>query len=567
MKKKWLVVKSITDELKNKFPEINPIILQLLHNRKLETQEAIDEFLNPDYGQDIHDPFLFQDMKKAVDRIFSAIENGEKITVHGDYDADGVCASAVAVLTLQALGADVNVYIPHRMTEGYGLNDNTVDELEKIGTKLVVTVDCGIANKDEIKHAGNKGIDVIVTDHHVEPPEIPDAFAIINPHLSREEYPFKLLAGAGVAFKLAQALIQQDGGKKIKDGFEKWLLDLVAIGTIGDMVPLIGENRTLCRYGMIVTRKSRRVGIHALVESSRFELEDIDTYNLSFGIVPRLNAAGRLDHANTAYKLLITDDSAEAKELAKDLEETNKERQRITEKLMKASREQVEVSDDKKLLYAIGEGWELGVVGLVAGRLSDEFSRPALVMGIRGDEVVGSGRSIPSFDITEALVGCRNLLERFGGHAAACGFTLQRKNVDSFIECMEKTAQQQITDEQLVKSIQIDVALSLADVSWELVESLETFEPFGTGNTRSRFVTYGLEITELRTVGKGDKHMKLVVRQGDTYRKIIAFGFSEQWKDQLNVGDSIDGVYEASFNEWNGNRELQLKLLDVRLSE
>lgn len=566
MKRTWQLAEKITQDFKNQFPEINPIVLQLLYNRGRTTQAEIDEFLNPDYGQDIHDPFLFREMGKAVDRIFQAIEAKELITVHGDYDADGVCATVIVTSVLKALGASVNVYIPHRMSEGYGLNSKSVAELAKQGTKLIVTVDCGISNHLEIDEARVLGVDVVVTDHHEAPPKLPRAVALVNPNVPGETYPFKKLAGSGVAFKLAQAIISRDQGKRVRDGFEKWLLDLVAIGTIGDCVPLVGENRTLSRYGLVVLRKTKLVGLRELAEHARINLESVDSIGVSFGIVPRLNAAGRIDHANTAYELLSTVDEAHAAEVAEKLEGTNKQRQRTTEQMLNESKRQVGQVGDERLLHAIGPGWSAGLVGLVAGRLMDEYSRPVLVMGERDGEVVGSGRSIPAFDVTAALIKSSEYLDRYGGHAAACGFTVKHGQAQAFIEKMKALAAAAITPQDMVKRLFIDAELKLKSVEWDLVAQLEGFEPFGEGNKAVRFLSTAVEVTDLQKVGADSKHLRLVVQQGGDSRKLIAFGSGQTWGNELKIGDMIDVVYELSIHEWNGNRDLQLKLVDLRFS-
>ncbi|XOU94733.1 MAG: single-stranded-DNA-specific exonuclease RecJ [Candidatus Kerfeldbacteria bacterium] len=563
MIKKWQIAKKISKEFQNEFPEVNPIILQLLYNRGLQTQEEIDEFLNPDYGQDIHDPFLFRDMKKAVKRIMLAIEKKQKITVHGDYDADGVSATVVIVTTLKALGAKVDVYIPHRVSEGYGLNINTVNTLNEKETNLIITVDCGISNHEEVELVNKLGMDIIITDHHKEPPVLPKSLALINPHVKGEKYPFEELAGVGVAFKLVQALVKEDDGKKIKSGFEKWLLDIVAIGTIGDCVPLVGENRTLVKYGLVVIRKSKRLGLREMVESTRFNLETLDTMNVSFGIVPKINAAGRLGHANTAYELLMTKKDAEAKKIADDLENTNKERQKITEKILSASNEQIGGVDKQKILFASGEGWQVGVVGLVAGRLSDKYARPVIIMGESKDEIVGSGRSIPGFDITKALVESSEYLERYGGHAAACGFTLKKGMKNEFISSMEKIANREISDGGVVKSFKIDREVKLNEIDWGLVNKLENFEPFGQGNKQPMFVAYNLTVKDFQKIGSTGRHLRMMVEQEGVERKIIAFGFGETLGNELSIGEKKDMLFEISINEWNGNRELQLKLVDT----
>jgi len=565
MKSIWQIAKKIPTDFKNKFPEINPVVLQLLYNRGLTDQDKIDEFMHPDYSQDIHDPFLLRDMHKAVSRIQAAISNKEKITVHGDYDADGVSATVVMVTTLRQLGGQVDVYIPHRVSEGYGLNKNTVDELKKNHTDLIITVDCGISNHEEVAYAQKQGMDIIITDHHEQPPVIPKAQAIINPHVKGEKYPFQELAGVGVAFKLVQALVQADQGNKLKAGFEKWLLDIVALGTIADCVPLVGENRTLVKYGLVVLRKTKRLGLRKMVESSRYELGDLDTQSVSFGLAPRINAAGRIDHANTAYELIMTEDDTEADDIAKDLEKTNLQRQKITERITKASIEQIGEVKKQKILFAIGQGWEVGVVGLVAGRLSDKYARPVIVMGENDDIIVGSGRSIPGFDITQALIDSRDILDKFGGHASACGFTLQKQNFKNFIEAMTSYTDQHLAEKDLVKSHKIDAEMKLENINWELIDDLEKFEPFGEQNPYPKFVSYGLTVSDLQKVGSEGKHLRLMVEKNGCHKKIIAFGFGHGIGDELMIGDIIDVVYELSVNEWNGNREMQLKLVDIMI--
>ncbi|MFA5052217.1 MAG: single-stranded-DNA-specific exonuclease RecJ [Patescibacteria group bacterium] len=567
MAKKWQIAKKISSELQARFPEFSALLIQLLFNRGLQAQQPIDEFLHPDYSKNIHDPFLFRGMKTAVDRIFSAIEKHEHITIHGDYDADGVTATVIPYITLKTLGADVDVYIPHRVTEGYGLNSNTVNELAKKGTKLIITVDCGISSQPEIALASKKEIDVIVTDHHEQPPELPAALTIINPHVAGETYPFTDLSGSGVSFKLVSALVMEASRRELykgllADGFEKWLLDLVAIGTIADCVPILGENRTLVKYGLVVLKKSRRVGLVELAKSARVSLPSVDTNAVSFSLVPRLNAAGRIDHANTAFELLVTDRHDEAESIAASLEKTNQQRQRTTEQMVNESKKQIGDAAGKKLLYAIGPGWSPGIVGLVAGRLMDVHHRPVLIMGEKENVIVGSGRSIPGFDITKALVEARKFLDRFGGHAAACGFTLDKKNLKNFLSSVTKQAER-LTEDKLTKSLFVDAEIPLAAADWELVGQLDQFEPFGEGNKRPRFASFGLTLIDFQGVGQDGKHLRLQVQQQSTTRKMIGFSLSEKWVNELTIGGTIDAVYELSVNEWNGNRELQLKLVDL----
>ncbi len=573
---KWEVAEQISEEFKNKFPEIDPVILQLLANRGIKTQEQIDEFLYPDYSQDIHDPFLFLDMEKAVERVFGGIEKKEKIVVHGDYDADGVCSALVMVSTLSAMGADVGVYIPHRELEGYGLNMQTVEELGKNGVKLIITTDCGISNRLEIKKAAELGIDVIITDHHAEPPELPSsAFAIIDPHLAREKYPFKELSGAGVAFKMVQAILRSSrfassGLQLDPEAFEKWLLDLVAIATITDIMPLLGENRTIVKYGLLVLNKTQRIGLKKLIESlSLNKNKDLDAKNVGFQIGPRLNAAGRIDHANQAYELLKTDDVKEVQNLVDALNKTNESRQSLSEKVMGEAKAQIgEEIGEEKVLFALGEGWPVGIVGLVAGKIADKFWRPTFVMTEREDVIMGSGRSIPEFDIMEGLRAAKEFLSHYGGHAGACGFTLKnKKDFKKFKKALQKFAEKKLDGADLTPTLEIDAEVHLEKINWELFGLLEKFAPFGRANERPRYLGRGMSVESLESVGTNGNHLRINLSQGNGLRKkFIGFCFGD-WCQKLKIGDKIDVVFEVDVNEWNGNRELQMKIVDLKLNE
>lgn len=568
MQKKWLIAEPISEEFRNRFPEIDRVILQLLHNRSIRTQEEIDEFLNPDWGEDIHDPFLFRDMHKAVERISKAIKEGESIVVYGDYDADGVCAAVLLYDILTALGAkDVHVHLPHRETEGYGLNIPAVKELIKRKTQLIITCDCGTSNVEEVKLAQERGIDVILTDHHHQPAVMPAPFAMLNPHLEGETYPFHHLAGSGVAFKLAQALVTHDAthNKVLPEGYEKWLLDLVAISTVTDIMRLIGENRTLVHYGLVVLRKSRRVGIQELVKVMGNSLEVLDTFSIGFQIGPRLNAAGRMDHANAAFELLIEKDRAVAVELAKKLDAKNKERQKKTEAMVKEAEKQIgEIDDTSRVLFVYNPVWPVGLIGLVAGRLEDRYHRPAFAVSERGSEVVASGRSIPSFDITEALVRHKDFLLRFGGHTQACGFTMRKDRYEQFEKTFTAFAEKEISQSDLVPRLSADMEITLDEISWKLYGTVEKFEPFGEMNPRPRFVARKVKMVDVQHVGQNGRHVRLLVTHtSDVVRKVMAFGFGADGEKPFEPGDTFDILFEVSLNEWNGNRELQLKLIDA----
>lgn len=570
----WKIKEKVTEELITKYPEINPVILQLLYNRGLIDQESIDSFLNPNYDFGLHDPFLFKDMETAVKRIFSALQNREKILIYGDYDADGVCSTAIIYSALQGLGGDLDIYIPFREGEGYGINPKAVQWIISQKFNLVITVDCGISNKEEIQTLKDAGIDTIVTDHHEEPLELPSAVAVINPSVSNSGYPKIRLCGAGVAFKLVQALVawqdRIDFSIKLPAGFEKWLLDLAAIATIGDIMPLVGENRILVKYGLIVLQKTKNVGLQKLMESINHRFGGIDSEYVGWRIVPRLNAAGRMDHASLSFYLLTEKNPDEAQRLAGMLEENNKSRQQTTDNILKQAFSQIDETVELPCsLIVLGENWPAGVIGLVAGRLSDRFHRPTLVFSQEGDKYVASGRSIPEFDITGALQECDELLARYGGHPQACGLTIiGQDNFEKFKLKFSQLAQEKLGTIKLERITEIDAELKLSEISWEVVDGLDKFEPFGEANPKPLFVAFGLQVEQIQTVGTDGKHLKVQVTQdgGQNLHKLIGFSFGE-WCAKINVGDKIDIVFELGVNEWNGNRELQLKISDIKLSE
>lgn len=570
MPKRWILRPRVPREFVERFPEIDPALLQLMYTRGLRTQADIDAFIDPDYSRDVHDPFGFLDMQKAVERIVRAVQQSEKVVVYGDYDADGVCATAIVSETIRALGATVEVYIPFRETEGYGLNVRAVEEIARAGTKLIVTVDCGTTNVEEIARASALRVDVIVTDHHDEPPRLPDAYAIINPELARERYPFKHLSGAGVAFKLATALLVHTGyggtlGRApLPSGWEKWLLDLVAISTVTDMVPLLGENRVLVRYGLSVLQKTRRPGIRALFATMRQGIESADEETIGFQIGPRLNAAGRMHHASGAYRLLVTDDDAEAARLAEELSQRNVERQRLTDTTYQQALSKLGDRPKGHLLYVIGDDWSPGIMGLVAGKLSERFNRPAVVFAKSNGRYVGSGRSIDAFDITAALNRVRSMLERYGGHPQACGLTLQQNHSPREVgEALSAIADEALRNTDLTPPLAVDAEVVLDDINWKLVEDVAKLAPFGEEAERPRFLARGLRVVAVDTVGKDGKHLRLHVSHATSeVKKTIGFRFGA-WVESIRPGDGVDCVFEVGVNEWNGNREIELKIVDL----
>lgn len=579
MTKKWLVKPLPSQDLKQRFPELDDIVLQMLCDRGLTTQAQIDEFLNPEYCIHIHDPFLFKAMDACVARIFKAIKNQELIYVYGDYDADGVSGAVILSTILQGLGAKYQIYLPHRDQEGYGLNIKAVDYIHEQGTKLIITVDCGISNIKEIDHAVSKGIDVIVTDHHQQQAVLPNAICV-HPKLTGENYPYKGLAGGGVAFKVAQALVKtklkQEPNEDPKhwEGFEKWLLDMVAISTVADMMPLTGENRTLVKYGLIVMNKGRRLGLKHLLKVSNLWPElakevKLNAFNIGFQIAPRINAAGRVNHANVAYRLLMAATEEDASKLAAELNQNNRERQQITERIIKEALEQIGEVDETqlKVLSAFKQDWPIGVAGLVASKLVEKYNRPAIIMGLLGDKIVGSVRSIPAFNFVNALIELKDLFAKFGGHPMAAGFTLARnEDLPMLVEKLNQIIDRELKGKDLTPELIIDREIPLSSTDWKLYENIIRLEPFGKENPIPRFLTNNLHIITIDRVGAEAKHLRLTLQDDDgLIRKCIGFGLGVKAEaEQIKQGDKIDLVYELDVNEWNGNRELQLKVVDFK---
>ncbi|NQV90012.1 single-stranded-DNA-specific exonuclease RecJ [Candidatus Uhrbacteria bacterium] len=575
MPKKWLIAEPITSEIQKQFPEFDRVVLQLLWNRGQQSQEQMDVFLGPDWSRDTYDPALFLNMHTAVQRVFRALNEGEVITIHGDYDADGTCGTAVLFITLRdvcrSFGFDeskITTYIPHREKEGYGLSIPTIEQLSSHDkTTVVITVDCGISNKSAIDRGKELGIDTIVCDHHAMPVELPDA-TLIHPQVPGETFPNKYLCGTGVAFKLASALISEARaqGAELPEGFEKWLLDLVAIATVTDVVPLTGENRVLETYGLRVLNKTRRIGIRKLLDVAGSTLGELDTVSIGFQIGPRLNAAGRMTHAQEALALLIEEDEVEASKLAMRLQEINVERQKASQEMYLEAKAQLGDVTGLSLLVAVQEGWGAGLVGLVAGKLLGDFGIPVFVVGKEGDRYVGSGRSIEGFDITQALHHAKDYLDKFGGHPQACGFSSHgNERFEHAVEMMKRYAAEHIDAQTLEPTIQADAQISLEDISWELFDAVQKFRPFGSGNATPLFVSRQVHVSSFATVGKEGAHLKLGL-ESQTGKRVEAIGFRfGEWTQKLTLGCAIDIVFEIQVNEWNGNRSLQIRIVDLQL--
>lgn len=571
--KNWKIKKSSESFLPELTKKYSSVILRLLKNRGIESFEDIENFFDFDYEKNLNDPNLISGMKEAVERIIKAKnskDGGEKIAIFGDYDADGVSSSAVLFEALQDLGFDqVVCYIPDRQTEGYGMNEESINYLAKEKAKLIITVDCGITGYEEIEKAKKLGMDVIVTDHHHAPKKLPSALAVINPNIPDSGFPFKGLAGVGVAFKLAQALYQKQAPEKQEK--LKWLLDLVALGTIADCVPLLGENRVLVKYGLIVFSKTKRAGLQEMFKVGRIDISENnipDARKVAFQVAPRINAAGRMDHANVAYKLLIEKDSAKARIMALELEDKNKERQKVTAEIFREVQVLANNSfKDKKIIFAENPHWQVGILGLVAGKIAEEFQKPTVILQRQEKEYVGSLRSIPEVNIIKILEKCSDLLLRFGGHSQAAGVSVAHGNIEKFYAKISALVEEELKGKEITPSIEIDCEISVDDINWEFVADLKKMEPFGNGNEEPIFLMRNVIISDLKIVGNGQKHWKLSIRGESGSPKIFdAIGFSLVEKfPNLKKDDKIDIVFGLSEDEWNGNKKIQIKMIDLRL--
>jgi single-stranded-DNA-specific exonuclease len=562
--KRWQIAPRVTSLVLARFAErqLNPLIIQVLYNRGITNPEQADAFLSPDAL--MGNPFQLAGMHQAVDRIRRAIRAGEAIAVYGDFDVDGVTATVLLVQTLAALGAKVKPYIPHRIDEGYGLNKEALQQLKEQGVRVVVTVDCGVRSLDEVAFGKQIGLDMIVTDHHAPGDELPDAFAVINPKQQHCPYPSKELSGAGVAFKLAQALLRADDrvplGKRTLPISEDALVDLVALGTVADLVPLSGENRVLVQRGLDSLRKSERPGLQALLRYAALKPEAIDAGSIGYLLGPRLNAAGRLESALRAYDLLSTQYPGEAEKLAQFLEETNRERQRLTMEMTARAREAAAmVAESERLLFVVAPEFPEGIVGLIASRLADEFYRPAFAVHQGEEESRGSARSISEFNIVAALDQCRDLLVRHGGHAMAAGFTVRNENLPALQTRLKEIADAELAHIELMPTLNVDAEVSLNQINLKLAESLAQLAPFGYGNREPIFVSRDLIVREARIVGTD--HLKLTVSDGQILMDAIAFR-QGSWLAQLPP--RIDVAYQVEAQVWNGKTRLQLNIKDIK---
>jgi len=558
-KSRWIVKKSdqtVIDSLAKEL-NINHLTASLLVNRGLDTVEDARYFL---FGQksEFHDPYLLKDMDKAIERINKAIETQEPILVFGDYDADGVSSTTVMMKALAELGANADYYIPNRFTEGYGPNEKAFRSAADSGMGLIITVDTGISALHEAAVAKEVGIDLIITDHHEPGPVLPDAFAIIHPKLDDSVYPFKDLAGVGVAFKVAHALLGR---------VPEHLLEFAAIGTIADLVPLMGENRLIALRGIEKLKSSQTPGLNALLKLAKTDRSSIDEETIGFMIGPRVNAAGRLGSADPAVQLMMTADPEEAMMLAEEIDSINKERQNIVSQIAEEAVSEVEMNypiNDHSVLVVGKEGWNAGVIGIVASKLVEKYYRPTIVLSFDKEKghAKGSARSIAGFDLFKNLSTCREILPHFGGHPMAAGMTLNLNDVDELRSRLNSLAKQQLKDEDLIPVSHIDARIDVKEITIETINELGLLSPYGVSNPKPKVLIDGANISTLRKIGADQSHLKLALEEEGTVIDGIGFGFGHL-HDHISPSSKLSVIGELSINEWNNIRKPQIFLRDV----
>ncbi len=532
---------------------LSPLIAQLLYNRGLTQSSQLSLFIAADKRLS-GDPWQLPDMHQAVARIYRALLSGESMAIYGDFDVDGITGTALLVQGISALGGNTVAYIPHRLTEGYGIKTAALESLHRQGISLVITVDCGITALAEVKRAKRMGLDIIITDHHTPQEVIPPAVAVIDPKLPNSNFPTSELAGVGVALKLLEALFQGVGQEQQLEG----LVDLVALGTVADMVPLLGENRYLVKQGLKLINASPRLGLREMITQSGLNIGSVDTASISWILAPQLNAAGRLAHAMSSYKLLMTTSPQEAHQLSTWLGQKNTERQRLTTKVLSRVREQILAKGISPLLIAGDKDCPAGIVGLVAGKLSEEFYRPTVVIKTGEQVSTGSCRSIPEFNIILALNQCRSLFSHFGGHSQAAGFTLPTRNLPRLEQKLLQLATDQLAGIDLRPQLEIDVEVTLPDLSGDTFKAIGQLAPFGYGNPAPTFLSRRVEVVGCRTMGNGG-HLRMKLRQGGNVWDGVGFGLGNYLAE---VASPLDIVYNLEVDRWGGGERLRLNILD-----
>ena len=559
MNRKWQVNEIDNNEIERieKNFNISKLVASIIAGKGLKTDEEIEVFLHP-RRTDFHNPFLMPDMEKAANRIVEAIKNNEKVAIYGDYDVDGITSSTVLHRFLKDRGLNTNIYIPNRLCEGYGLNAEEIKKIAEEGHTLMITVDCGITGKAEVELAKSLGIDTIVTDHHEPPEELPEAIAVVDCKRKDNKYPFRELAGVGVTFKLTQAISKI---LNLKEEENLKYLHIVCIGTISDIVPLVDENRTISKLGLMLLNQTKNVGLKVLLESLGYK--KIDSTAVSFGIAPRVNACGRMGHERVALELFLTDDVKRARELAKELNDFNTKRQEIEKRIFEEALEQIKNGQEEKnpCIILRKENWHHGVIGIVSSKITEMYFKPSILMAIEGEDCKGSGRSIPGFDIHEALEKCNKNIKQFGGHSMAIGITVESANFEAFKSSVLNYAKEKHI-EDIVPVLNIDEKLQLKDITMKDVQDLALLEPFGEANKPPLFQINNVKIETIRTLSEG-KHLKMDIKDDNTKFGTIGFNLGSL-ANEYKIGDKIDIAGYLEINSFGGRDSIQINIKDIK---
>ena len=562
MNKKWQIYEvneEKVEELCNKY-HLNKLLATILANRNIVKEEEIRLFLKPTRN-DFHDPYLITDMEKAINRIVEAIEKQQKVTIYGDYDVDGITSITVLKSFLKDRGLEVSQYIPNRLDEGYGLNKNAIDKIHDNGCQLMITVGCGISAIDEIDYANTLGIETIVTDHHEPGNDLPNALAVIDNKRKDSTYPFRELAGVGVVFKVIQALGIKLGLKE--EAYLKYL-DIVCIGTISDIVPLVDENRVIAKLGLLLIKQTQNIGLRSIIQSSGYT--KIGSNSISFGIAPRINACGRMGKAEDALALFLSKNIHKVSELTTKLNDYNRLRQDTEKKIFESAIQEIQEKglDKNTAIIVGGHNWHHGVIAIVSSKITEMYFKPSVLLSFEEDGMgTGSGRSIPGFDLDEALSKCTDTIEKFGGHSMAIGITIKKEKFEAFKNEFEEIAKAS-NIEEIVPIINIDAKIDFSSINKEMVESLKELEPFGEGNKMPVFVFKNLKIDSIRALSEG-KHLKLTLKEGNTVVNAIGFNMGEL-AEEYRIGDKIDVVGVLEVNTFNGVDTLQINMKDIMKS-
>ena len=562
MNKKWSIYETDADKvekIKNKY-NLNNLLATILVNRNIIKEEEIKVFLHPT-RDDFYNPFLITDMEIAVKRIIDAVKNKEKVTIYGDYDVDGITSITVLKSFLKDIGLESDFYIPNRLDEGCGLNKEAINKISKNGCNLMITVDCGISAIDEINYANSLGIETIVTDHHEAGNELPNAIAVIDNKRKDSKYPFRELAGVGVVFKLIQALSIKLGLKE--EAYLKYL-DIVCVGTISDIVPLIDENRVIAKLGLMLVKQTNNIGLKSIINSSGYTR--IDSNTISFGVAPRINACGRMGKAQEALDLFLSSDINKVNDLTKKMNKHNLERQETEKAIFENVVKTIEKENlnEKQALIVVGENWHHGVIGIVSSKITDMYFKPSILLSFEEDGIgKGSGRSIPGFDLHDALMKCSDTIEKFGGHSMAVGVTIKKEKLEEFRKEFEKIAIKNKVNE-IIPIINIDAKINLSDINKEIVESLKQLEPFGEANKMPIFALKNLKIDSIRSLSEG-KHLKLTLKDNNYMINAIGFNLGYLAED-YKIDDKIDVAGVLEINTFNGVDNLQINIKDIMKS-